>query len=424
MKRFTKTQSPPLGKVQGMAKPNPKPRKTPAAAPHAFKGLRDWIEVFRTGAHTDSQGKQASFTAADLDQMAANVVGAGVPAVVGHPKETDPAYAWARDVKRDGDRLLVKLSDINPDFEAAVDGGAYRERSLSIFKDAARGWVVQHIGWLGGAAPAITGMQPLAYAAAPADAERHTFAMAAGMDTGYALSNVATLLRNLREWVISKDGLDAANQALPDWAIGSVADAATRINAEAMEDDADEADDTATPLFTRRTGDPTMTTFTQAQVDAARAEAAAQATAQFSAQGMELAELRAERQLERIGVQVNGWKAAGLVTPAEEPGLVQFMAALDGDQADVFKFTAADKSAVEQTPARWFAQFMASRKPVIKLGAVQAGDETDPGAGSAALSDKAVADKAHAFRAKRAAEGYQISIATAIDAVTAGQAGT
>lgn len=384
------------------------------------------MQVFVAGTHTDSKGKTATFRHADLDQMAANVAGAGVPVVVGHPKAADPSYAWAApgNVKREGDRLLAKLGDINSDFEAAVDGGAYRERSLSIYKDAERGWVVEHIGFLGGAAPAIAGMQPLAYSAPPADAEQHTFAMEmCELDTGWALSSVATLLRGLREWVISKDGLDTANTVLPDYAITSVADAAARISAEAMEaDTGDTPAAVASPntLYSRTpAGNPAHNPednqampYTEADLERVRTET----TAQFAAQGMELAELRAERQTERLNTQVNTWISAGLVTPAEAPGMAQFMAALESGQSVAFRFSAPDKSTPSQTPAQWFAAHVAARK-AIKLGAAgRLADE--PPATVDLTSTQAITRAAQQYLADEGRAGRVIDITEAIVHVT------
>ena len=36
---------------------------------HQFKGLNDWVEVFRAGTHTDSKGRSCTFTEADLERV-------------------------------------------------------------------------------------------------------------------------------------------------------------------------------------------------------------------------------------------------------------------------------------------------------------------------------------------------------------------
>lgn len=442
MKRFTKTGAALLGKVPGMPTPKPPPqRKTPTARAAAqaaaqaagqdFKGLQDWIEVFEAGERTDSKGRTANFTQADLDQMVANVTGAGVPAVLGHPAEADPAYAWGT-LKRDGDKLLAKFADINADFEAAVDAGAYRERSVRVYKDPVAGWKVLHVGWLGAVAPALA-LKPLSYSSAAGQMARP--AEPAGDDcadyssdaqTGWALGDLARLLRGLRDWLIGEKGLDVADKVLPDWTLTSLADTARRI-AEAPEPDATVLRAyAAAGAHPHTPGAHTMpapagtATITEADLQRARDEATAAATAaataQFAAQGAELAELRAARQAERIGVQINGWKAAGLVTPAEEPGMAEFMAALEGGQAGEFNFSAADKSAAKKTPAQWFADYVAAR-PAVKLGPQGAMGE-DPKPGVDTEDAQAIAKAAKEFMHAEAQAGRTVSAAQAVQHVT------
>jgi hypothetical protein len=46
--------------------------------------------------------------------------------VIGHPKLNAPAFGWVKEVKADGDLLLAKFGEVNPDFEAAVKAGSSR----------------------------------------------------------------------------------------------------------------------------------------------------------------------------------------------------------------------------------------------------------------------------------------------------------
>jgi hypothetical protein len=107
--------------------PMPKAQQHRSAAAHDFKGLGDWIEVFKAGQHVDSKGTECAFSVADLDQMVANVALGKPPAVLGHPKHDDPAFGWA-ELKRDGEALFARFDDVNPAFEAGVKSGAYRNR--------------------------------------------------------------------------------------------------------------------------------------------------------------------------------------------------------------------------------------------------------------------------------------------------------
>ena len=376
---------------------------------HHFKGLQDYIEVFRAGSHVDSKGTPCTFTTADLDQMAANVALSAPPAVLGHPKHNDPAYGWGREVKREGESLFVKFSDINPAFEAGVDSGAYRNRSVSVVNDKTHGWRIRHVGWLGAAPPAIDGLQPLDYTADEPDALEFAAPEVSAWDVGYALGDVASLLRTLREHLIATAGIEDADAALPTWRIESIQAAGTRITTAPAAASA--------TAFTVPTGDPMS--FTQADLDRVaaetearlRAELAASQSAEFTAATALAQRLLGERRDERIAAQITAWKAAGQLLPAEEPGLAQFMAALEGGQAGTFEFSAAG-AAVSKTPAEYFAQFVAARGALVKLGAT-----ADPSTAPAQLDAqdaRAIAKAAQDFQASEAAAGRQVSIDVAV----------
>lgn len=381
---------------------------------HQFKGLSDWIEVFRAGTHTDSKGRVCTFTEADLDQMVSNLALGAAPAVLGHPKHNDPAYGWVKsgDAKREGASLYVKFSDINPAFEASVASGAYRNRSVSVVKDADAGFCLQHVGWLGAAPPAITGLTPLDYSA---ELDAYQFE-ADDFDIGVALSDTADMLRGLRDQLIADKGLDAADAALPSWRIQSLADASARVIRDAL---ADPEDDPATPNpFSKPTTGGVMS-FTQEQLDAATAKAVKEAgdksRSDFVAQGEELLRLRSERQADRIGAQITGWKAKGLVTPAEEAGLAEFMGSLENGGGE-FTFSASDKSAVKKTPTQFFAEFMAGRKPLVKLGQQMAADDVAAVNGNDA---SALADAARSYMSEQAGKGLTVSLPEAVAHVSA-----
>ncbi len=127
------------------------------------KGLQGWVEVFRAGRHTDSQGREREFTAADLDRMVAGYDPAKheAPAVVGHPKDNAPAYGWVEGLQRAGDLLLAKFKQVAPEFEELVAAGRYKKRSISIYPDG----TLRHVGFLGAQPPAVKGLKDVSFAA-------------------------------------------------------------------------------------------------------------------------------------------------------------------------------------------------------------------------------------------------------------------
>jgi hypothetical protein len=402
-------------------------KKTSAPAPAtgldnigAANGLAGaWVEVFKAGNHVTSAGVPCTFTRDDLDQMAANHALGAAPAVLGHPKHDAPAYAWVGEYKRDGDSLFAKFKDINPAFEQGVKTGAYRNRSVSVYKDKACGYRVRHVGWLGAAPPAIDG---LACNFAADEADCLEFA-APGYSLVWGLESAAKLLRSLRDRMIEKESLEAADTTLPQWQIDSMLEAATTARTEF-----NEAKPAGMPqLFNQPTGEDMN--FTQADLDKAAADAKAKAEsdaaaalaetqANFTKAQGELTTLHKERQTERIGAQIKEWKAKGLILPADEAGLAEFMAAQE-DGAEL-TFSKAEGGEAKKTPAQFFADFMASRKPVVKLG----GSNTEPPDDGADLTTAAgIGAAAHTFMAAEAAAGRVISVAAAVQHVTTKGAG-
>jgi hypothetical protein len=190
------------------------------------------VEVFRPGTFTPMAGAPISFTSDDLKALAEGYDAEAhpAPAVVGHPKTDDPAFAWAKAFRWDADRLrlLADLGEIEPAFGEAVSAGRYKRVSLSLFTpDAPHNprpgqYYPKHIGFLGAAAPAVSGLRPVQFAGDEAGVATFEFADAT------ALRDVAGLFRSMRDFFIEKFGLDAADKALPAWTINWVDDAADR----------------------------------------------------------------------------------------------------------------------------------------------------------------------------------------------------
>lgn len=382
--------------------------------------LRGWVEIFRAGTHTDAKGREFTASTADLDQIVANHELGRAPAVLGHPKDNDPAYAWVDGLKRDGESLFAKFGDINPAFDDGVAIGAYRNRSIKIVRDKARGLRLWHVGWLGAQPPAIDGLSPNAVQFAAGDVEEeHEFGAAedAASSLIWALDGVGRLLRGLRDHVIEQDGVEVADRVLPAWQIDSVVTSAQTARDALLSDAVRTA-----PMFSHHsnTGDPSMPdiTLTPEQLEEklaqARREAEERASAQFAAQGQELAELRATRQAEKHAALITDWKAKGLLLPADEVGMREFMAALDAGQEFEFAAPGSDTPA-KKAPLDFFAEFMAGRKPVVQLGA-PAGS-ADPAPVLNVNDHKAVAEAAHEFMAARQKAGSPVSFEFAVQHV-------
>lgn len=118
-----------------------------------------WIEVFKTGKHTDSKGREKTFTDADLDKMVESYDPANheAPLVIGHPKTDSPAYGWVEALRRQGEVLLAKFKQVPDEVKQMVAEGRFKKRSIALYGDGR----LRHVGLLGASIPAISGLQDI-----------------------------------------------------------------------------------------------------------------------------------------------------------------------------------------------------------------------------------------------------------------------
>ena len=186
------------------------------------------LHIFRAGRHVATDGNPYEFSEAAIRELADSYDPAVLeaPLVVGHPKLDDPAYGYARTLRADGPNLYAEPHQVEPQFAELVNRGQFKRISASIYLPGSPGnpkpgqHYLRHIGFLGAAAPAVKGLRPAAFA--EGDAPVEFMEPLAGV--GRSLTG---LFQRLRDYLISRDGLEQADQIIPQWAIADI-DAMTR----------------------------------------------------------------------------------------------------------------------------------------------------------------------------------------------------
>ena len=119
------------------------------------------FEIFKAGTHTSSNGTTKDYSIKDLEFIASsyNPAENEAPIVIGHPADNSPAYGWIESLKVVGDKLLAKPKEVIKEFSEAVKQGLYKKRSISLDKDGK----LRHVGFLGGAAPAVKGLADIQF---------------------------------------------------------------------------------------------------------------------------------------------------------------------------------------------------------------------------------------------------------------------
>ncbi len=121
----------------------------------------NWVQVFKSGRHTDSSGYVKEWSDVDLDlivnkynnQIEENKHDA--PVVIGHPKTDAPAYAWVEALKKEGNILYAKFKDVNNDFKNMVKDKLFNKISIALYPDM----LLRHVGFLGATPPAVKGLK-------------------------------------------------------------------------------------------------------------------------------------------------------------------------------------------------------------------------------------------------------------------------
>ena len=390
---------------------------------HDFAGLDDWFEVFTSGEHTDSRGRTATFSDADLDSVVANHNAAEpAPFVVGHPKHNDPAYGWTGDLKREGQTLFAKGVDVVTEFSDAVRAKHFPNRSISLDPVEGGGYTLRHIGFLGAKRPAVSGLANIEFATGD---DSLTFDFAMTDEERWAATRgqsvVARVLRGFRDWLIDDKGLETADRLIPDYEIESIESAANDLRHAAV-DDTPNPSNFAEP--SGRDAVPAIKTFTQEEMDAATTKAGLDATAAATLANQSALRFAA-RTAEAVTL-VDDLVKQGRLLPAQTEGLVEFIAGLPEEDAAAFEFSAADGDTTKtatQTPAAFMANFMGALGKQIELGAdgrVAPDDQSPPASdyhGHNVAPDRAELDqKARDYMAQHEGVDY----VTAVIAVEGG----
>ncbi|MQT13649.1 peptidase [Segnochrobactrum spirostomi] len=193
------------------------------------------FEIFRAGVHKPLKGDAIAFSESDLASIAAAYDPAlhEAPIVVGHPRLDDPAYGWIAGLRVEGDRLVAVPKDVEPAFADIVQRKRFKKVSASFFLPNAPNnptpgrTQLRHVGFLGATAPAVKGLRPIEFGdASDDDALVLEFA---DWQTADAIGSIARLFRGLRDYLVSKEGLEAANQTLSPYEIESLAQRAVEV---------------------------------------------------------------------------------------------------------------------------------------------------------------------------------------------------
>jgi len=177
--------------------------------------MSKWIPVFRSGTHTDSQGRQHTYSDDDLDQMVNNYEDRTNDAAVvkGHPKHNDPAFGWVDKLKRQGAHLMARFKDLVPEFVDAVNQKRFKYISISLYP----GNRLRHVGFLGATPPAVKGLPAVSFS--EEDEEYSIFDFSEDEWSRWRITSIGQLFQNIRDFILDKFDKQTADSVIPSFEV-------------------------------------------------------------------------------------------------------------------------------------------------------------------------------------------------------------
>lgn len=370
--------------------------------------LDGWFDVCRTGNWRDNSGKEVRVDEAMLDSLVTGYAAQDpAPVVVGHPATDAPAFARVDAIRRVGDRLQAKIRDVAAPFRDAVEQGYYSGRSIAI-----SGGQLRHLGFLGGRAPAVPGLSPTQFAAAPetvlAFASGADMALGDGWTARDAMRSIALTIariaRGMRERIIAANDIETADEAIPSWDIEHL----QRLADDLREDDAG-------AVYARP---PEETAVTGTATDPA--PDAADLAARAAALDAREARLRAAEGVRIADAALDAHVQAGRVLPAERAGLAALLASLPGDETTIAFAAPEGGGEVREKPRAVLERFLVGLPKRVEYAELAGGAIPPSPPGSSGSEDHAsIAAEARVLMSEAADRGVTLSAEAAVDRVRA-----
>ncbi|MBF0094378.1 MAG: hypothetical protein HQL34_07535, partial [Alphaproteobacteria bacterium] len=312
------------------------------------------IEIFRPGTFTSRAGVELTFTEQDLRAVAAAYDPAvhEAPLVVGHPSHDAPAYGWITGLEFADGRLVATVGRLAPELATAVAEGRFRKVSPAFYPPTSKSnpkpgtLSLRHVGVLGAAPPACSGLKPLAFSDDVSEAVVMEFS---GRTS-------AGLWSSLRDFLIEKFGRDEAERAVPGYQVQWLAEESVREDMETA------------PAFSQpeAKSDPMPDT---PDLDARARELDAREHA-LQAKEMEFSAQETARRHADDAAFVDGLIREGRVASGDRAQVLEFLAALDATSA--LEFSEGDGK-VTKTPWQAFRDRLAAQPKLVTTGEIAGG---------------------------------------------------
>ena len=339
------------------------------------------IRIFRPGPHS------RELTASALREAAAGYDPRAheAPITIGHPTNDAPAHGWIGSLQFDeSDSSLRAIPrQVSDGLKSVVSQGLFKHVSAAFYPPQSASnptpgkWSLRHVGILGAMPPKVKGLGAVAFAEGETADDFLTVEFAEGTaPRPWVFANLGGILRGLRDWIISKDGLETANQVLPDYGIDSLQREAGRLEEAADSTRStrrfSEPETIPTDPKEDEPVDPKDTdTFAEREADLAKR------TAEIEAQEQALAARAAEADKAEAATFAEGLAGTGRILPRHAPTVAGLLGALPAEAT--VAFAEGDETPVQKPSREALKSFLESLPEQVNFSEVAPGGEDLPG---------------------------------------------
>ena len=323
------------------------------------------------------------------------------PVVVGHPKTDDPAYGWVKRLhyREDDGVLTADIGNLDPDFRLLVRDGRYK-RISSAFDMGGDGVInLRHVGFLGAAKPAISGLKAVNFSGEAA----MTYEFGGTPATANKPASLKAVLSSIHSYLADAGG----SKVSPLWELTPTAN--REFANKGGKDNMPNSENTKPvddPAGSETTEKQAAGEFAADKRGAAQGAALAKKVEQLD---KAQAEFVAKRDLAEAESHVRELVRDGKLTPAQAAGLAEFIAAQPEDKTICFAAGGADGKEQKLSPRAYALKFLGALPAQVAYG--EAAENTQNGI---ATDAEALARKVSAFVAEQKEQGIEVSYGDAL----------
>lgn len=375
------------------------------------------LEIFKVGTHTDSAGRPWTFTTEDMQASVAAYDPAlfAAPLVIGHPKMDAPAYGLVKSLNLSEPLVNAEPMNVEPQFAAMVNERRFPKISASWFQPTDPSnpvpgvWYLRHVGFLGAAAPAITGLKMAEFGADTTEVVTIEFAAS---NADQALWSLSKMARGLRDWMLETFGAEQADKVVPDYVVRDI----ETQEVEAMQELSKAYPGFAAPTDLSKDNPKPEVLPVDPNKDKDKTADFAARESQLAAREKALADKELAAKQEAAVSFAAQLVTEGKLLPGEKDGLVSFMASLDQEQT--VSFAAADGE-VKKPASEWLRGFLSGLPARVDFSEHSGKDKETV---DFSENPKALAAAANQYMAEMQTKGLTVSATDAVKHVQKGNA--